>query len=106
MKICCTMLDDIIQSKEYLIGYSPMFREFYMTLLDSRNDVGFFVGKQSRPMQCLNWCPFCGAKLPSSLRTEWHDILNDMGIEEPLFKDEHCVPDDFTTDKWWKDRGI
>ncbi|HEX4068764.1 MAG TPA: hypothetical protein VHX42_01575, partial [Candidatus Babeliales bacterium] len=53
------------------------------------------------------FCPNCGARLPSSLRDEWFDILeNEYGLEEPLHEDKEKVPKEFLTHEWWKERSL
>jgi hypothetical protein len=53
------------------------------------------------------FCPNCGTKLPSSLRDEWFDILEqEYGLEDPCEEDKQKVPQEFLTDEWWKKRGF
>jgi hypothetical protein len=70
--------------------YSPRFREFGV-LVD---------GGPSK--QLIEFCPFCGAELPSSLRVRFFDELDRMGLE----LEDPDVPLDFRSDAWWRMRGI
>jgi hypothetical protein len=50
---------------------------------------------------------FCGKKLPTSLRIEWHDILEEeYGLESPDNRDKKKVPKEFLSDAWWKKRNL
>ena len=46
---------------------------------------------------CFQYCPWCGAKLPQSLRELSFALSSDAQIDGT---DEHS--DDFRTDLWWK----
>jgi hypothetical protein len=60
---------------------------------------------------CINYCPFCGAKLPAHLIDErWSIILDEFGPEylpddrgNPPKKE---LPPEFQTDEWWRKRGL
>ena len=44
----------------------------------------------------MEYCPWCGAKLPGSLRDEYFAILEKLGIDYP--GDEAM-----RSEKWWQD---
>jgi hypothetical protein len=46
------------------------------------------------------YCPWCGTKLPSSLRDEWFDEIESLGFEP----DDKGIPKKYQTDSWWKKR--
>ncbi|UCM85512.1 MAG: hypothetical protein LF885_05965 [Rickettsia endosymbiont of Culicoides impunctatus] len=55
----------------------------------------------------IQYCPWCGTKLPRELWDEWYDILSsEYGIEDPTENDREKVPAEFWTDEWWKKRGL
>ena len=55
----------------------------------------------------INYCPFCGTKLPRELWDEWLDTLEkEYGIEDPTDSEREKVPAEFWTDEWWKKRGL
>ena len=103
---CCDKITRIINTSEYPINYDPTLREFSLRLLD------FFEGlnEQYIPsassmyvLQLMEYCPFCGSSLPSSLRDEWFDTLRAMGFEDPLEQD---IPEEYKSDAWWKEKGL
>jgi hypothetical protein len=72
------------------IQYTPYYREHF----HNNNRTSKF-------------CSFCGNELPTSLKTQWHQILKkDYGLEDPLNKDTKSVPQEFWTEEWWKKRGL
>lgn len=69
--------------------YIPKFREFGVVIDDGGTSV-----------INLDFCPFTGSKLPSSLRNEWFDIAEGQGwlLDGP---DSPDVPEEFKSDVWW-----
>ena len=59
----------------------------------------------------IDYCPFCGKKLPSNLIDErWDTIMKELGSDylpdddgNPPKKE---LPEEFKTDEWWKKRGL
>jgi len=47
----------------------------------------------------MEFCPFCGVKLPESKRDLWFDKLEAMGIDP---WDPDAVPKEFRTDEWYR----
>ncbi|WP_425471236.1 DUF6980 family protein [Xylanimonas allomyrinae] len=46
----------------------------------------------------LDYCPFCGTRLPTSMRTAWFDRLEDLGLDP----DDLKVPAEMSSDRWWR----
>lgn len=51
----------------------------------------------------IHHCPWCGQKLPESLRGEWYRVLNDLGYSDP--SEDGNIPTEFESDHWWRKRG-
>ena len=69
--------------------YIPEVREYgYASTVDS----SYYV---------IDHCPFCGARLPGGLRTEWFERLEALGLE-PI----DDLPEPLQSDRWWRDEGI
>jgi hypothetical protein len=69
--------------------YVPEVREYgYASTVDS----SFYV---------IDHCPFCGDRLPSGLRTEWFDRLDELGLD-PI----DDLPEPLQSDRWWREEGI
>ena len=60
------------------------------------------------PCYVVNFCPYCGTKLPSDLVEERMEVLErEYGIDDPYDpKQKKLIPKEFKTDKWWKKRGL
>ena len=92
MKYCCEQMRFHINEREKIIGYIPRTRSIGINISDST-------------MQLINFCPWCGTKLPKSLEQEMGDILIDtLGLDD--IDDDPHMPEEFKTDEWWKKRGL
>ncbi|MGX9416163.1 DUF6980 family protein [Vibrio sp. WJH972] len=77
--------------RESVINYIPKFREYGIDIPDGGSS-----------MLTINYCPWCSAKLPNDLRDTWFNIIFDMGLEPT----EDPIPDIYTSEEWWKIRGL
>lgn len=92
---CCGALDYQIESASCPVRYNKQWREYSIRDLKSTS------------ISLMLFCPNCGTKLPSSLRDQWFDILeNEYGLEDPMEDDKKKVPKEFLADEWWKKRGL
>ena len=89
--ICCDQLSFHINEKEKIISYDPQIRQFSINVSD-------------RVRQVIQFCPWCGNKLPFELSKELSKILFDeMDLDN---YEDFRMPIEFKTDKWWKKRGL
>jgi hypothetical protein len=72
--------------QEVAVAYMPKFREYGILILDGGTSI-----------QTIQFCPWCGTCLPSSLRDEWFDQIERLGLEP----DSKHLPSQYTTDAWW-----
>ncbi len=96
MKFCCAEIGEYIDHPDYPVKYENMFREFCIDL-PPFNTLG------------IEYCPWCGSKLPKDLREEWFDILEqEYGIETEIgeVRSRTDIPKEFRSDEWWKKRGL
>jgi hypothetical protein len=89
-KHCCEGMTTHIESKELYLKYSPRFREYGISYADG-----------SVSQQTIHCCPWCGSKLPSSLRLEWFEELDLLGIEP-----DDKLPAELISDEWWIKRAL
>jgi len=91
-KHCCGQMTRYLEDPRINVHYCPKFREYSTYLINSP------------AKQCYFYCPWCGKKLPESLRDEYFKILR----EEYKMNDIRSpkIPDELKTDKWWKKRGL
>ena len=85
----------IINERSTSLKYYPKMREFGIASIEPD-------GTLSRSFDSIYYCPFTGEKLPDSLRDEFFDLLEGMGLEP--FHGAH--PPEFETEEWWVKRGL
>ena len=97
----CDLIDLFLEDPRIPIYYDSTYREYYIPLLKKNRNI-------ITAAQCIDYCPWCGTKLPKSVREEWFDILEkEYGIDHPRYDEqEKLIPEEFKTDEWWKKRGL
>jgi hypothetical protein len=85
----CDQHPDRFDCPDCFVHYSPKFREYGLIVHDG--------GSSSCRMR---FCPWCGTKLPESLRDEWFAEMERRGID-PW---EGEVPAEFQSSAWWAAR--
>lgn len=83
----CDEHDDPYECPDYVISYSETFDEYGLIIHDG--------GPSSYD---INFCPFCGSKLPESKRDQWFDELEALGFDSPLFDDD--IPEKYKSGAW------
>ncbi|KWX03609.1 hypothetical protein TH66_12245 [Carbonactinospora thermoautotrophica] len=56
--------------------------------------------------QEIEYCPWCGKKLPPPLTEEWYDRVRELGFENPWLVEDDDLPEELRTDRWWKQAGL
>lgn len=94
MNHCCDLMCAFLEDKRINVFYDEVFREYYTKL---RGGGGV--------LQRFFYCPWCGKKLPDSLRSVYHELLwekfgDDVDIEDM------DIPIEFKTSLWWDNADI
>jgi hypothetical protein len=77
-----------------VIDYHEITREYSFPLLDTTH-------------QLIQFCPWCGTKLPKDLNDEWEEIVaKEFGVTQLYYRYMDKIPPEFKTDEWWKKRGL
>lgn len=85
---CCSKMRKNVDQKKLHLTYSIKFREYGIRILDGGTSI-----------ISIFFCPWCGKKLPESLRDDWFDTLENMGFDDPRVQN---IPEDFKSDAWWR----
>jgi hypothetical protein len=86
----CDRHDDAFSCPDTLISYTARFREYALIIHDGgMSGVG------------IAFCPWCGRRLPDSLRDRWFDELERLGVD-PW---EDRIPPEFEDDRWFAASG-
>lgn len=91
LKFCCAEMEMHVCETAAVL-YNEVFDEYAIALLEDK--VSAIL---------LDYCPWCGKKLPESKRECWFNRLEEMGFEAPLFRED--IPEEYKTGRWRKDMG-
>jgi hypothetical protein len=86
----CPAMVTFLADPDVPIEYWDKFREYGLRILDGGSAI-----------QQIFYCPWCGAKLPPSLRQEWFDRLEELALEP----NDDRVPAEMRSGEWWR-RGL
>ncbi|MBE6727773.1 MAG: hypothetical protein E7562_03895 [Ruminococcaceae bacterium] len=75
------------------VFYSSKFNEYGIPIHDGEN-------RKATSYILIQYCPWCGKRLPESRRDEWFDRLEHLGFESPL-EDFEKIPVEFKSDEWY-----
>jgi hypothetical protein len=81
----CDRHEDVLTCPDALVLFTARFREYGLIVHDGG---GSSVG--------IAFCPWCGRRLPESLRDRWFDELERRGIDP--WTDQ--IPAEFEDDRW------
>ena len=82
----CEMMRTVLETHESALSYRPSVREYTIAYTSDGS------------LQAIDYCPFCGVRLPESLYDEWIARLEELGVEP--FSDD--VPPEMQDDRWWR----
>ena len=87
-KLSCDQHDNECSCPDVLISYNEIFDEYGLIIKDGGSSVS-----------TIDYCPFCGTKLPESKRDLWFNTLEVLGFDDP---GDQTIPEDFRSDKWYR----
>ena len=85
----CIDIQRLLPRDDFPLEYFPQFREYGIRYLGDGTSY-----------QLLEFCPWCGERLPRSLGDQWFERLSALGID-PI--DESRIPPRYLTDAWWRE---
>lgn len=95
---CCDSMDyylneftspDGSDNPDVIVKHIPKFDEYGIPIYDGGSS-----------MITINFCPWCGTKLPESKRELWFDTLEKMGID--IHEGE--IPKEFQSSAWFQNK--
>ncbi len=84
----CKDCHDKWQCGDQLIHYDLVFDEY-----------GLIIHDGGASYILIEYCPWCGDKLPVSKRDRWFDELEDLGFNDPVDKD---IPEKYKSNAWYE----
>lgn len=99
MIFCC-------ESMEYFCGpvtenaADCSLSDAIMIYIDKFDEYGIIVHDGGESFIGIQYCPWCGKKLPDSKREEWFRQLEKLGFDSPLEED---IPEKYKTGVWYQE---
>ena len=87
LKLDCSAHKDVFECPDRLMYYSARFNEY-----------GLIVHDGGASYIVIEYCPWCGAKLPDSKRGEWFEKLAALGFDNPAGQN---ISREFMTGEWY-----
>jgi hypothetical protein len=84
----CKEMARALADPDVPVEYSAAFREYGLVYQDG--------GTSSL---LITNCPWCGGALPSSLRDQWFDEVDALGLEPG----DPEIPVRYASDRWWRE---
>ena len=82
----CARPADRSECPDALVSYSAKFDEY-----------GIIVHDGGSSSISIDYCPWCGSKLPESQRDRWFDELEKLGIADPS---KEKIPEIYRDGRW------
>ena len=86
----CAEHPEVSECPDKLIDYSPKFDEY-----------GILIHDGGSSSISIEFCPWCGIKLPESKRDLWFDTLEELGFDDPFAQE---IPKEFETSEWFANK--
>lgn len=105
MEFCCEdMKNNVWMPNQPNIGeialcYSAIFNEYGLLNSDYLFNEDSLLCSDYLSMVPIGYCPWCGSRLPNSLRERWSSELESLGYKPPLCDD--TIPIEYRSDAWW-----
>lgn len=99
MVFCC-------ESMEYYCGLAAGNAEDFrlsdaiMLYIDKFDEYGIPVHDGGESYVGIQYCPWCGKRLPDSRRREWFEQPEKLGFDSPS---EEEIPEKYRTDAWYQE---
>ena len=82
----CDIHPDPYDCPDNVVTYNEVYDEY-----------GIIIHDGTHSSYIIEYCPWCGQKLPESKREKWFETMEKLGIEK--WKD--TIPEKYTKWGWW-----
>jgi hypothetical protein len=94
---CCEMMRRSIDSKCNQHKNIEDCPDNIIRFVSKFNEYGIAIRDRGSAISLIKYCPWCGKRLPNSMRNKWFDELQEMGLDP--WKDK--IPTKYQTAKWY-----
>lgn len=94
---CCRVMATAVAEGDCPVAYDPVFRQWRLLQLYHR---------VHRDWE-LEYCPWCGTALPNEQGDEWTRRVEQLGFTEGgHYSEIPGLPEEYRTDRWWRDAQL
>lgn len=90
----CEAMETVFDDIRYMIAYIPWTREYGIRRVSIDRELNY----QPIRMMKIDYCPWCGTKLPESLKSRWMEEMEKVGRTP----NDPNLPQKFLSDAWWR----
>ncbi len=95
----CLTMRTMVADPRFAVRYTPRDRSYAI------EECGDHAPGELRVVQLIDFCPWCGERLPSALTAQWWDAVEEITngtyeLGDPLTS----LPEAYRTDAWWRGR--
>ena len=95
----CRMMSTMVADPRFAVRYTPRDRSY---AIEERGD---HAPGDLRVVQRIDFCPWCGERLPTDLSEQWWDAVDRVtGGAYELGDPLTSLPEQYRTDAWWRGR--
>jgi hypothetical protein len=87
MKHCCEEMEYHLDRSEIGLCYHKKIRWYSIAYRDGGDS-----------FQTIQYCPWCGSRLPEDLGDQWQKEIELLGFEPG----DPNIPKEYKSDRWWK----
>lgn len=91
IEFSCTEHASAFDCPDCLVTYTEKFDEY-----------GLIIHDGGTSFLLIQFCPWCGARLPESRRDEWFERIESLGLEP----DDERIPEELKSGAWWRGKDF
>lgn len=103
MRHCCSAMTKALE--HHCAEHSNRFEcpDALISYYDKFDEYGLIIHDGGTAVSSIDYCPYCGKKLPESKRDLWFDTLESMGYDDPT---EQEIPSEFQSGDWYRGKKL
>ncbi len=94
---CCDMMTSNVDLECHRCSDRYECTDNLVTFIARWQEYGLIIHDGGTSYVTIDFCPWCGARLPESQSDRWFDELEELGIDA---SDVDNIPEDYLTDRW------
>ena len=98
MKHCCELMEQNLTLSCGLHSAPEECPDVLVSFVEKFQEYGLFIHDGGSSSIAISHCPWCGTKLPESLRSRWFNELEPLGFDDPPSQE---IPERYKSGAWY-----